>query len=77
MPEFEEVNPFAEKTSNPILKIIFKYSKHPSFIDISNVISGLTHILPNLILGEYELMIQFSCVRVDDVFKEIKKPQHA
>ena len=84
MPEFGKVNPFAEKTSHPILKAIFRYSKLPSFIDISNVINGLTHGFltlsggyRNVTLGEYGLMIQFSCFRVDDVFKEIKKSQHA
>ena len=35
-----KVNPFAEKLSHPILKAIFKYSKHRSFIVISNITNG-------------------------------------
>ena len=58
IPEFEEVHFFVEKTSNSILKVIFKYSKYPSFISINNVTNRLT--------------FQFSCVGIDDAFKEIK-----
>ena len=59
--EIEQVNPFAEKTSHLILKLIFKYSKYPSFIAIDNVTKGL--------------MFHFLSVSVIDVFKEIKKTQ--
>ena len=55
----EDVNPFAEKTSHLILKVIFKYSIHPSFIAINNVTKGLT--------------FQFSSVCVDYAFKVIEK----
>ena len=56
--ECEEVNPFAEKLSRPVLKAIFKYSKHRSIIALNNVTNGWT--------------FQFSCVSVADTFKEIK-----
>ena len=39
IPECEEVNPFAEKLSQTILKAIFKYNKHRSIIAI-NVTNG-------------------------------------
>ena len=51
----EDVNPFAEKM---ILKVIFKYSIHPSFIAINNVTKGFT--------------FQFSSLGVDYAFKVIK-----
>ena len=57
--EFHVGNPFADKTSQRILKIIFKYCKHPSFIN--NVTN--------------DLKFWFLCVNVDDAFKETRKPQ--
>ena len=60
IPEFEKVNPFAEKASRLILKAIFKYMKHPSIIASNNVTSGST--------------FQFSCISVDDISKEMKEP---
>ena len=57
--EIEQVNRFAEKTSHLMLKLIFKYSKQPSFVAINNITKGL--------------MFHFLSVSVDDVFKKIKK----
>ena len=57
--ELEEVDPFTEKILYPIFTTIFKDNKHPSPITINSVTSGST--------------FQFSCVIVNDVFKEIKK----
>lgn len=42
------------KKSHPILKVIFKYSKHPRFIPVNNVTDGLT--------------FQFLCDHVDGAF---------
>ena len=42
IPDPEEVNHFAEKLSQPILKAIFKYSKPPSIISINNVTNVCT-----------------------------------
>ena len=64
IPEFEEANPFAEKTYHKILKSIFKYSKQQS-----TQVSLLSIMSP---MGE---TFQFSCVSVDNVFKE-KKSVH-
>ena len=36
----EDVNPIAEKTSHLILKVIFRYSIHPSFIAIKTSLKG-------------------------------------
>ena len=47
-----------ENLSQPLLKAIFKYSKHRSIIAINNVTNGWT--------------FQFSCASVDDAFKGIK-----
>ena len=63
VPAFDEVNPFAEKTPQTILKEIFEYSRHSSFIAINNVTNGLT--------------FQFSYISIDDAFKEIKKKLHS
>ena len=35
IPACEEVNPFAEKLSNPIPKAIFKYNKYQSIIAVN------------------------------------------
>ena len=61
IPEFEEVNLFAEKISHLVLKAIFKFItlKYPSTIAITHLTNGWT--------------FQFSWVSVDDAFKEIKK----
>ena len=48
----QEVNPTLIRKSHPILKVLFKDSKHPSFIAVNNVANGLT--------------FQFLCDHVDD-----------
>ena len=55
--EFENVDPFAEKTLYSVLKPIFKCSKYPSILAINNVTNEST--------------FRFSCVRTDDIFKGI------
>ena len=59
IPQREEVDPFADKLSHLILKLIFKYSKNVKFVALNNAGNGWT--------------FQFSGVSIDeDVFKEIK-----
>ena len=40
MPQCEEVNSFADKLSNLILKVIFKYSKNLRIVAVNNVSNG-------------------------------------
>ena len=61
IPEFEEVNLFAEKISHLVLKAIFQFLtlKYPSIIAITHLTNEWT--------------FQFSWISVDEAFKEIKK----
>ena len=40
MPQCEEVNSFADKLSDLILKVIFKYSKNLRIVAVNNVSNG-------------------------------------
>ena len=40
IPQREEVDPFADKLSHLILKLIFKYSKNVKFVALNNAGSG-------------------------------------
>ena len=56
IPDNEEVSPFAEKPSHPIVKAIFRHSEHISIIAMNNFTHGSTS--------------QFSCVSIDDVLRK-------
>ena len=59
IPEFSDINPLAERLSDPVLKAILKYKNYPSIVAIRN---------PN-----NNSHFHFNEVSVEEVYKEIRK----